>query len=258
MDRIELLFQKKENNILSIYFTAGHPTLDSTIDIIKILSCEGVDMIEIGMPFSDPVADGTTIQESSQIALKNGMSLSLLFDQLKDVRQHTQVPLILMGYFNPIMQFGINNFCKKAKDCGIDGILIPDLPTSVYEASYKYTFKYYGLKMIFMITPQTNEERIKMIDDLSDGFIYMVTSPITTGNKIAFTESHFQYLDRIKKLPLRNKVLAGFGISSKHEFEIVNEYVTGAIIGSSFIRSIAGGDADLQLSIQSFIKSFRS
>ncbi len=257
MDRIKQLFQNKEKNILSIYFTAGYPTLNSTTDIIKAISNAGADMIEIGISFSDPVADGITIQESSQIALKNGISLSVLFNQLQNIRQYTQIPLILMGYLNPILQFGMINFCKKAKECGIDGMLIPDLPISVFEDQYHHIFKEYGLKSIFMITQQTSEDRIRAIDNLSDGFIYMVTSAITTGNQISFTEKHLQYLNSIKELSLQNKVLAGFGISGKSEFDIVNKYVNGAIVGSSFIRHLTNSNKDLPSSIQDFIKSFK-
>jgi len=257
MNRINQLFQQKPNNILSIYFTAGYPQLDQVTDIIKTLSDTGVDMIEIGMPFSDPLADGLTIQESSTIALKNGMSVSVLFELLKHIRSFTQKPLILMGYLNPILQYGINEFCIKARECGIDGLIIPDLPIREYKEDYKDILARYDLKLIFLITPQTDEKRIRLIDQESDSFIYLVTHSAVTGSSTDFNESRLEYLNKIKGLELNNPVLAGFGISNKEDFDIVNQYVNGAIIGSSFIRAIKEGVISLEDSIKNFVKSIK-
>jgi tryptophan synthase alpha chain len=238
-NRIQTLFKNKEGKILSVYFTAGYPKLNDTVDIIKELEQNGVDLIEIGIPFSDPVADGPVIQHSSEIALKNGMTLHLLFNQLEKIRDQVSIPLIMMGYFNPIMQFGIENFCQKCQKTGIDGAIIPDLPMDVYENDYKELFEKYNLVNIFLITPQTPELRIRRIDSLSSGFIYMVSSSSTTGIKTNVIDSQSDYFRRIRAMKLHAKLLAGFGISDRSSFEKACAYTSGAIIGSAFIKALS-------------------
>lgn len=238
MNRINQLFQQKKNNILSIYFTAGHPTLDSTVEVIKTLEKSGVDMIEIGMPFSDPLADGPVIQGSSTKALKNGMSIKLLFEQLKQIRKEVNIPLLLMGYINPVYQFGIENFCKKCKEVGIDGVILPDLPLSEYQEQYQPYFEANNLRFIFLITPQTSPDRVRMIDSISNGFIYMVSSSSTTGAKGNIAEKQVEYFTRIKAMNLTNPLVIGFGISNRETFERACHYANGAIIGSAFVKML--------------------
>lgn len=235
MNRINELFEKKTTGILSIYFTAGFPRLDDTCDIIKELEQNGVDLIEIGIPFSDPMADGPTIQESSTMALRNGMTLKLLFEQLKDIRQTVSIPLIMMGYLNPIMQFGFENFCKKCQETGIDGAIIPDLPFKDYIAEYKPVADKYNLKIVMLITPETSEERIRLIDENTDGFIYMVSSASTTGAQNNFDEQKQAYFRKINGMNLRTPRLIGFGISNKSTFDSALQNASGAIIGSKFV-----------------------
>ena len=239
-NRITSLLNKKKQNILSIYFTAGYPALNDTASIITELEKCGVDLIEIGIPFSDPVADGPVIQRSSEIALRNGMSIQLLFEQLKEIRNHVSVPLILMGYINPVMQYGIEDFCFKCRETGIDGTIIPDMPLEVYEEEYKEAFEKNSLSNIFLITPQTIDERIRKIDSLSNGFIYMVSSSSTTGAKGTVDEEQIAYFSRIQNLNLRSPRLIGFGISDKATFERASAYANGAIIGSAFISAMKG------------------
>ena len=258
MNRINKLFKGKKN-ILSIYFTAGFPKLHDTTVIIDELKKSGADMIEIGIPFSDPLADGPTIQHSSEVALKNGMSLKLLFEQLATLQatsHKSQVPLILMGYLNPVLQFGFENFCKKAKETGIDGVILPDLPIDEYLNEYKSIFEKYDLKNIFLITPQTSEKRIRYIDNNSDGFIYMVSSSSTTGVKDGIDTEKQKYFSRIKKMNLKNPLMIGFGISDKSSFTKACEYANGAIIGSAFIKAIEDSN-DLQKDIHNFIKNIK-
>lgn len=237
MNRINEKLQSK-NNILSIYFTAGFPNLEDTVSIIQKLEENGVDMIEIGMPFSDPLADGPTIQASSTKALKNGMSCNVLFEQLKDIRQKVSIPLVIMGYFNPIMQFGIEEFCKKCAEIGIDGLIIPDLPIDVYENELQTTFEKYNLINVFLITPQTSSERIHYIDRISKGFIYMVSSAGVTGAKNSFRETQIDYFQKIKKMNLKTPKIIGFGISNSETFLQATQYAEGAIIGSAFIKHL--------------------
>ena len=237
MNRINQIFERKEN-LLSIYFTAGFPRIDDTVKIIKELDKSQVDIIEIGLPFSDPLADGPTIQKSSEKALSNGMTTNLLFDQLKDLRKITDVPVVIMGYFNPILQYGIEKFCSNCKDVGIDGLIIPDLPADIYKKNYKIIFEKYKLNMMFLITPQTSNERINLIDDLSKGFIYMVSSYSVTGAKDSFDKYQIEYFKRIKKLNLSNPLLIGFGISNKKTFQAACQNSNGAIIGSAYIKYI--------------------
>ena len=238
MNRINTKLQVNKK-LLSIYFTAGFPNLNDTVSIIKELEKNGVDMIEIGLPFSDPLADGPTIQESSTIAIENGMTTSLLFEQLKDIRKTVQIPLIIMGYFNPMMQFGIEKFCQKCASVGIDGLIIPDLPLHVYETEYKAIFEKYDLKNIFLITPQTTNERIQQIDEISDSFIYMVSSAAVTGSQSGFGSEQMDYFKRISDLKLKNPQIVGFGIKDKQTFSEATKYQNGAIIGSAFIKFIA-------------------
>ena len=237
MNRINKVFNKNKN-LLSIYFTAGFPDINDTLKIIKELDKSKVDMIEIGLPFSDPLADGPTIQKSSEKALSNGMTTNLLFDQLKDLRKISDVPVVIMGYFNPILQYGIEKFCSNCKDVGIDGLIIPDLPADIFKKNYKIIFEKYKLNMMFLITPQTSNERINLIDDLSKGFIYMVSSYSVTGAKDSFDKYQIEYFKRIKKLNLSNPLLIGFGISNKKTFQAACQNSNGAIIGSAYIKYI--------------------
>jgi len=232
------------NKILSIYFTAGFPNLTDTKSLIKNLEKSKVDLIEIGLPFSDPLADGPTIQASSTQALKNGMTTNILFEQLKDVRKTVQIPLIIMGYFNPILQFGLTDFLKKCNETGIDGLIIPDLPLEIYLSEYKKLFESQGIAMIFLITPQTSEERIRLIDTNSNSFIYMVSSSSVTGSKDSFDKSQLDYFERIAKMNLKNPQIIGFGISNKTTLQQATKYQKGAIIGSSFIQFISKNGID--------------
>lgn len=235
MNRIKQLFEKKQKDILSIYFTAGFPKLDDTIEVIKELETNGIDLIEIGIPFSDPMADGPTIQASGTVALRNGMTLSKLFEQLKDIRQDVSIPLILMGYLNPIMQYGFENFCIKCQEIGIDGTIIPDLPFNDYIKEYKPIADKYNVKVVMLITPETSDERIRFIDEHTDGFIYMVSSAATTGAQKSFDDQKQAYFKRINAMNLRNPRLIGFGISNKATLEAAQANASGAIIGSKFI-----------------------
>ena len=237
MNRINKVFNKKKN-LLSIYFTAGFPDINDTLKIIKELDKSQVDMIEIGLPFSDPLADGPTIQKSSEKALSNGMTTNLLFDQLKDLRKISEIPVVIMGYFNPILQYGIEKFCSNCKDVGIEGLIIPDLPADIFKKNYKNIFDKNKLNMMFLITPQTSNERINLIDDLSKGFIYMVSSYSVTGAKDSFDKYQIEYFKRIKKLNLSNPLLIGFGISNKKTFQAACQNSNGAIIGSAYIKYI--------------------
>jgi len=234
--------QKKlgeDKKLLSIYFSAGYPNLNDTVSIIQDLEKNGVDMIEIGLPFSDPLADGPTIQKSSTIALKNGMGTDLLFNQLKEIRKTVSIPLIIMGYFNPVFQYGVENFCKKCQEIGIDGLILPDLPLDVYKEEYDTIFKKYNLINIFLITPQTSDARIRQIDDASDGFIYMVSSASTTGAKQGLGEEQEAYFERIAGMNLKNPQIVGFGISNARTFEQATRAAKGAIIGSAFIKILS-------------------
>ena len=238
MNRINKLFKEKGNNILSVYFTAGYPNLNDTVEIIQQLSSKGVDLIEIGVPFSDPLADGPVIQHSSQVALKNGMSVKLLFEQLKDIRKVTDIPLVLMGYVNPIIHFGFENFCQKAQEVGIDGFIIPDLPMLEYQKEFKPVSDKYGIENVFLITPETSAERIRVVDENTNAFIYMVSSASTTGVQKSFEGAKEEYFNRIKSMNLKNPAMIGFGISNKQTFESACKYSSGAIIGSAFIKSL--------------------
>ena len=252
MNRITNLFKEKKNNILSIYFTAGYPSLNDSIEIIKTLDECNVDLIEIGMPFSDPIADGPIIQNSSNIAIDNGMNLNVLFDQLADIRKITEIPIILMGYVNPVYQFGYDKFIKKILDCHLDGLILPDLPFDDYKIQFKPIFDKKNLSFISLITPNTSENRIKQIDNNSNGFIYMVSSSSITGKKSSFNKNQIHYFNRINSLSLKNPKIIGFGISDKESFEQACKYSNGAIIGSNFIKSLDKND--LSKSIRKYIR----
>lgn len=258
MNRIEESLRQKASKgdepkkLLSIYFTAGYPELEDTVPVIESLQASGADMIEIGLPFSDPLADGPTIQESSTRALKNGMTTEKLFGQLQGIRDSVSIPLLIMGYFNPILQYGIEAFCRKCGETGIDGLIIPDLPVEVYHEKYKEIFDAHGLINVFLITPQTSEERIRFIDSISNGFIYMVSSASTTGAKSTFGEGHSAYFDRIHAMGLKNPRLVGFGISNHSTFVQATTHSSGAIIGSAFVKAL--GERGLEY-IPSFVRS---
>ncbi len=253
MNRINKKLQE-DKKLLSIYFTAGFPALNDTVSIIEKLEESGVDMIEIGLPFSDPLADGPTIQESSTIALKNGMTTNVLFDQIKDIRKTVSIPLIIMGYFNPMMQYGVEEFCKKCAEIGIDGLIIPDLPVQEYNDLYKAIFEKYGLINVFLITPQTSKERIEFIDEISNGFIYMVSSASVTGSKNTFGSVQNDYFERIDAMNLKAPQIIGFGISNAETFNQVTRFAKGAIIGSAFIKQLTEKGTD---SIDEFVTSIR-
>lgn len=235
MNRIDQAFAQ-DKKLLSIYFSAGHPKLEDTLPILKALQAAEVDMIEIGLPFSDPLADGPTIQDSATQALANGMTTQRLFDQLEQVRDHIHLPLIIMGYFNPILQYGVEAFCEKCEAIGIDGLIIPDLPADVYHEHYQALFEQHGLYNMFLITPQTPEERIRYIDKVSNGFIYMVSSASVTGAKATFGDSQTDYFKRIAALGLNTPQIVGFGISNAETYQAATTHAQGAIIGSAFIQ----------------------
>ncbi len=254
MNRINQLFKQKDKNILSIYYTAGYPNLDDTLTIAAALEREGADMLEIGFPYSDPVADGPVIQASSKQALDNGMDLRILFQQLKDLRKHVNIPVLLMGYVNPLLQFGVENFCKACVEVGVDGLIVPDLPMAEYEELYKDTFAKYGISNIFLITPQTTPERIKMIDSISTGFIYMVSSSATTGKNLSLSDATEEYFSRVAAMDLQHPAMIGFGISDLESFNKACQYARGAIIGTAFVRAIENGN--LEENIKAFMKDF--
>lgn len=254
MNRIKELFQKKKD-ILSIYYTAGYPSLGDTVAIAEALQESGADLLEIGFPYSDPVADGPTIQASSKQALDNGMDLKLLFEQLKDLRAKVTIPVLLMGYVNPMLQFGVENFCKACVEVGVDGCIVPDLPMVEYEALYESVFAAHGLSNIFLVTPQTSVERIHKIDSLSNGFIYLLSSSATTGQNLKVGDTTEAYFSRIADLKLKNPTMIGFGISSKETFDKACQYASGAIIGSAFVKAL--DKSDVPGSVKRFIKEFR-
>lgn len=255
MNRIDQAFNDKRKDLLNVYFTAGYPNLTDTLPIAQALNDGGVDLIEIGLPFSDPVADGPTIQESSTQALANGMTISLLFEQLASLRDKVEVPVLLMGYINPVLQYGFERFCQKCQEVGVDGLILPDLPMYEYEELYKDILEKYGLYNVFLITPQTSDERIRKIDDLSKGFIYMVSSASTTGAKSGISHEQIAYFDHIKALNLKNRRLIGFGISNNDTFSKACQSADGAIVGSAFIKHLAGDHS--AESIKSFVQNIK-
>jgi len=256
MNRIQQLFKSKSTGILSVFFTGGFPQLNNTAQIAKTLETSGVDLIEIGIPFSDPVADGPAIQESNKIALQNGMNLKLLLDQVKEIRKEVSLPIILMGYLNPVLQYGIERFCEDCASAGVDGLILPDLPLDVYQAEYQSTFQKSGLSNTFLISPTTSEERIKLIDKLSDSFIYAVSASSTTGAKNDFNAQQIEYFNRLKSLKLKNPFLIGFGISNKETFKTACHYGAGAIVGSAFI-SMLKNSTDIPNDARKFVAEMR-
>ena len=238
MNSIQELFQKKDKNHLSIYFTCGYPKLDDTTIVISALEKSGVDFIEVGLPYSDPLADGPTIQESSQKALENGINLDIIFEQLLTIKETNKTPLVLMGYLNQLLKYGEDKFCQKVVDCGIDTIIIPDLPMIEFENHYQELFDKYGITNVFLITPHTSEERIKKIDSYSKAFIYVVASASITGVKGDISNNQISYFERIKAMNLESKLIIGFGISDKQTFNTACNYANGAIIGSAFIKNL--------------------
>ena len=254
MSRIKELFQTKKN-ILSIYYTAGYPGLNDTLKIAEALEQAGADLLEIGFPYSDPVADGPTIQASSKQSLDQGMDLKLLFEQLRDLRSKISIPVLLMGYVNPVLQYGVENFCKSCVEVGVDGCIVPDLPMVEYEELYKTVFEENGLTNIFLVTPQTSPDRIRKIDGLSNGFIYLLSSSATTGQHLQVSEDTEGYFSRIADMKLNNPTMIGFGINSKETFDKACQYANGAIIGSAFVKAL--DEADLNNSIKIFIQKFK-
>lgn len=256
MNRITQLFQNKDKNILSVYFTAGYPTLNGTVPVLEALEKQGVDMAEIGIPFSDPMADGPVIQHSAGEALRNGMSLRLLFEQLKAVRSSVKMPLILMGYLNPILQYGFGRFCQSCTGAGIDGMIIPDLPFADYLANYKEIAERHDLKMIMLITPETSDERIRLIDQHTEGFIYLVSSASTTGAQTRFDEGRQSYFTRVAAMKLRNPMLVGFGISNYATLEAASAHTSGAIVGSKFIQ-LQGAHPDPDAAVKELLEALQ-
>ncbi len=252
MSRIQNLFQQKKQRVLNVYCTAGYPQLTDTTNIILALEENGADIIELGMPYSDPLADGPVIQASSTIALHNGMSIAVLLEQLKDLRAKTNIPLVLMGYMNPVLQYGFERFCKDAAAVGVDGLILPDLPEYEYETIYGSVIKKYALDFIFLVTPETSEERIKKLDTLSTGFLYAVSSSATTGNDKDFSLVE-TYLKQLQHLQLQNPVLVGFGIKDKTTFEAACKYTNGAIIGTAYIKALEQG-TDIRTTTKQFLE----
>jgi tryptophan synthase alpha chain len=254
MNRIHTLFQNKKERVLSIYFTAGFPALEDTLPTMQSIEEAGAHIIEIGVPYSDPIADGPTIQDSNQTALENGMSLKKLFEQIKDMRQSVNIPVVLMGYLNPIIQFGMEAFLKQCKEVGVDGLILPDLPMQQYQDEFKSLFDQYGLSNTFLISPQTSEARIREIDENTNGFIYMVSSHSITGAKTGISEEQVEYFKRVQAMNLKNPRLIGFGISDSETFTKASLYGNGAIIGSAFIK-VVKDSKNLSVDIKSYIQS---
>jgi len=255
MNRITQLFKEKKNNILSIYYTAGFPGIGDTVAIAEALEEAGADMLEIGFPYSDPVADGPVIQASSKLSLDSGMDLNLLFSQLKELRKKVTIPVLLMGYVNPVLQYGVENFCKSCVEAGVDGCIVPDLPMYEYEELYKDIFLEHGLSNIFLVTPQTSEERIRKIDALSNGFVYLISTSATTGQNLQVSDVTTTYFSRVANMGLKNPTMIGFGIRDKATFDSACKYANGGIIGTAFVSAIANGD--LKANISEFMQRFK-
>jgi len=256
MSNLELVFKEKSKRILNVYCTAGYPALDSTMKVMASLQKNGADIIELGMPYSDPLADGEVIQLSSMKALANGMNIAVLFEQIQDMRKSISIPVILMGYMNPILQFGFEAFCKKAKEVGIDGLILPDLPLFEFEDSYGKIIKENGLDFIFLVTPETPDQRVKKLDSLSNGFLYAVSSSATTGKDKDFNVVA-QYLQKLQALQLKNPILVGFGIKDKATFDAATVHTQGAIIGSAYIQQLSKG-GDIETITSQFLNSVLS
>ncbi len=256
-NRITKLFENKDSNILNIYFTAGYPSLEDTVPVLESLEKSGVDMVEIGMPYSDPMADGPIIQQSNDQAIKNGMSIAKLLEQLKGIRDKITIPILLMGYVNPVMQYGIEKFCKDIASIGIDGLILPDLPFAEYNDLYKKVFENNNLSNIFLITPQTSVDRLKLIDGSSKGFLYIVSTHSTTGNASKDIGEQESYFKRVNDAGITNPTLIGFNIKDKSTFEKACNHANGAIVGSAFVK-LLGESKDLDKDISEFVKSIRS
>ncbi len=256
MSRLQHLFERKNKNVLNIYCTAGYPYLESTLEVLNALQKNGADIIELGIPYSDPLADGPVIQQSGSIALANGMSIEILFKQLNNFRNNISVPVVLMGYMNPVLQYGFDRFCKQAASIGIDALILPDLPEYEFETVYGPIMKNYGLDFIFLVTPETAEERILKLDTLSSGFLYAVSSSSTTGSDKNMTNIS-AYLKRLKDYNLKNPVLVGFGIKDKQSFETACEHANGAIIGSAYIKALVGS-TDILKTTETFLTTILS
>ncbi|WP_116105357.1 tryptophan synthase subunit alpha [Lewinella sp. IMCC34191] len=254
MNRLSRLFSEKDRDVLNIYFTAGYPALDSTVPIIRSLAEAGADLIEVGMPYSDPMADGETIQQSGMRALENGMTLRVLFEQLTEARRHTDVPLVMMGYYNQVMQYGPKRFVEAARAAGVDGLILPDLPAFEYQRDFKQLVEDAGLEVTFLVTPQTTDDRIRQIAESSSGFIYVVSSASITGGSSQISDKQRAYFDRIAALDLPNPKLIGFGISDAETFRTACEYFNGAIIGSAFIRALGKDEDRVEETTQSFVR----
>jgi tryptophan synthase alpha chain len=260
MNRITQLFQQERpdsGGLLNVYFTAGFPELNDTTRVLQALQDGGVDLVEIGMPYSDPVADGETIQKSNDRALENGMSVKILFEQLRNMREKISVPVLLMGYVNPVLQYGVENFCRSCAEVGVDGLILPDMPMDVYLNEYKSIFDSYGLLNIFLITPQTSDARIRQIDAISDGFIYTVSSASVTGSKTGVSADMESYFERLNAMNLRNPRLIGFGIKDNATFQKASSQAAGAIIGSAFIR-VLQETSNLEQDVKSFVRSVKN
>jgi tryptophan synthase alpha chain len=253
MSNLDLVFKEKSKRILNVYCTAGYPALDSTMKVMESLQKNGADIIELGMPYSDPLADGEVIQLSSMKALANGMNIAVLFEQIKDMRKSISIPVILMGYMNPILQYGFENFCKKAKEVGIDGLILPDLPLFEFEQSYGKIITENNLDFIFLVTPETPEQRVKKLDSLSNGFLYAVSSSATTGKDKDFNVVA-QYLQKLQAMQLKNPILVGFGIKDKATFDAATLHTQGAIIGSAYIQQLTKG-GDIETTTSQFLNS---
>jgi tryptophan synthase alpha chain len=256
MNRLNQLFNTKKQDLLSIYFTAGYPALNTTVDIAEALEKAGADFLEVGFPYSDPVADGPTIQASSQQALENGMTLNVLFEELKELRKRVTIPIIMMGYCNPMVQYSVERFCQTAAEVGVDGVIVPDLPMYEYENLYRDTFAKYGLSNIFLVTPQTSEERIRKIDALSNSFIYLLSSSSITGGSLNVSDNIEAYYNRVKAMQLKNPLIIGFGISNNATFTKACQYANGAIVGSAFVKYL-GSRPDYLAGIGEFIGTIR-
>jgi tryptophan synthase alpha chain len=252
-NRIDELFKRKQHNILNVYCTAGYPKVDSTLEVMQSLQANGADLIELGMPYSDPLADGPVIQESSLKAIENGMTINTLFEQLKNMRATVTVPVILMGYMNPVLQYGFENFCASAAEVGIDGLILPDLPMYEFETEYGDIIKKYNLNLIFLVTPETKEDRLKRIDSLSTGFIYAVSSSSTTGSNKDINDQQ-SYFQKLQSMKLKNPILVGFGIKDKQTFEAACKYTNGAIIGTAYIKALSNGK-DVKAATKEFLGS---
>jgi tryptophan synthase alpha chain len=256
MNRLEELFQRKKNNVLNMYCTAGFPRFESTLQVMKALQDNGADIIELGMPYSDPLADGPVIQASGSKALQNGMTIEKLFAQLQDCRKEIYIPVVLMGYMNPVLQYGFERFCQHAAAIPIDGLILPDLPEHEFETEYADIIHRYGLDFIFLVTPETSEERIRKLDALSSGFLYAVSSSSTTGKKQDFTEVE-KYLERLQSMNLKNPVLVGFGVKDKENFESACKYANGAIIATAYIKAIENA-TDIEQATKEFLQAIIS